>query len=568
MAVKVVKKKKKKLSMMASKGAVVEQSPYRPYYEEKRPPCTDTCPNGEKVREFLQCIAQHEDYGKTLEEALEEAFYIITETNPIPSTTGRVCPHPCESQCNRKDKDKAVNINACEMYVGDFALSKNLPLKAEPHKEYPHKVAIVGSGPAGLSCAYHLTRLGLNAEIFEREEQPGGLLRYGIPNFRLPKDNIIDREIKRIEDLGVKINCGVEVGKDITLKDLTEKYDAVFLALGAQKAIKPKLDGIDDIEGIYSGMDFLKRYAQGNLPQIGEKVVVIGADTASDAAMICRRLGAAVTFAYRRTIPNEEIFMKTASKEAKQAYEEDIEFQFATVPVELVSEGGKLVGVKFQRIKVEEIDDRGHAKRVTPLDEEPLLVEADTMIYSIGQTPDISHIAKELGITEDGFIKINDQFFLSKERRIFAGGDLVGPKLMYVTTAVGHGKLAAFNIAEVLTGEQFVKTDTKKLITPDGMHLELYDPKERYERTSQDPKERIKNFEPFLNNLSEEEFVEETKRCMSCGLCFDCGNCYTYCSHGCVKKLPKGQHYELHLETCDGCMKCYDNCPCGYISKR
>ncbi len=567
MAVKVVKKKKKKLSMMA-KGAVVEQSPYRPYYEEKRPPCTGTCPNGEKVREFLQCIAQHEDYEKTLDEALEEAFYIITETNPFPSTTGRVCPHPCESQCNRKDKDKPVNINACEMYVGDYALTKNLPLKKVSDKSYPYRVAIIGSGPAGLSCAYHLTRLGFGAEVFEKEEKAGGLLRYGIPNFRLPKEEVIDKEIKRIENLGVKINCCVCVGKDVTLKELKKQFDAIFLAVGAQKPIKPKLDGIDTIKGIYSGIEFLKMYAKSQTPEIGEKVVVIGADTASDAAMICRRKGAKVTFAYRRTIPDEETFMKTASKEAKQAYEEDITFQFATVPVELVSENGRLTGVKFRKIKVEERDERGHAKKISFCDEEPFLVEADTMIYSVGQLPDLSYLSKELGIEENSFLNVDDNFFLNEEMKVFAGGDLVGPRLMYVTTAIGHGKLAAFKIAETLSGEQFLKSDTRPLITSEGMHLELYEPKERHERASRDPKDRIKDFEPFLFNLSEEEFLEETKRCMSCGMCFDCGNCYTYCSHGCVKKLPKGQHYEFHLETCDGCMKCYDNCPCGYISKR
>ncbi len=514
----------------------------------------------------MQYIAQAEDYGRSFNEALEGAFYIIAETNPLPATTGRVCPHPCEKQRNRKDKDEAVNINACEMFVGDYALEHNLPLKKLTDKQRNQKVAIIGSGPAGLSAAYHLARLGFGVTIYEREEKPGGLLRYGIPNFRLPKD-VVDAEIKRIEDLGVEIKCSTEIGKDITIEQLKNNYDAIYIAIGAYKPIKPRLEGIDEIEGVYSGLDFLKRFAKGEKLDVGSDVVVIGADTAADAAMISRRLGAKVTFAYRRTIPDEEAFMQTASEEAKEAYEEDITFQFATIPVELVAENGKLKGVKFQRIKVEERDERGHAKKYSILDEPPFMVKADTMIYSVGQKPDYSSIEAIVKTTPEGFLQINDDFSIEGQDKIFAGGDVVRPKLMYVTTAIGHGHKAALHIAEKITGEKFITPDPRRVITSSEMHLHLYDPKPRHNRTFRDPKERVNDFEPFKNGLPKEEFIEEVKRCLSCGLCFDCGNCYMYCSHGCVKKLPKGQHYEFHLETCDGCMKCYDNCPCGYIDK-
>lgn len=559
MAVVKVKKSIKSFS----KPSGTEYSSDRPIYVEKRPPCSDTCPNGEQVREFLQYIAQAQDYGRTYEESLMGAFYIIALTNPFPATTGRICPHPCETKCNRKDKDSAVNINGCEMYIGDFALNNNLPLK-KSDEIYSGKVAIIGAGPSGLSAAYQLAKRGIKVTIFEKNAKPGGMLVYGIPNLRLPKD-IVNKEIQRILDLGVEIKCNVNIGKDITIEDLKENFDCIYVAIGAYKVDKPILDGIETIKGVYSGLDFLYQYANGEKIDIGKNVVVIGADTAADSAMISKRWGADVTFAYRRTVPDKEAFEKTASREAQDAYEENITFQFATVPVELKSENGKLVGVEFQKIKVGAKDERGHAAQTENIGT-PFTVKADTLIYSVGQKPDYTNLETLLNIKE-GFLKINNLYQVEGQNKIFAGGDVVGPKLMYVTTAIGHGFAAAMNMLEFLTNQKIVQLDTRKVIESDKMHLDLYELKPRHERQFRDPNQRVNDFDPFIYGFTKEEFIEEAKRCMSCGLCFDCGNCFTYCSHSGVKKLPKGQHYEFHLETCDGCMKCFENCPCGYIEK-
>jgi len=562
--VKKVVKKKKHLGSFAQ-GSKIEQSPYRPMYVEKRPPCTGHCPSSARVREYLQYVATSEKYGRTIDDSLKVAFDIVTETNPIPASTGRVCPHGCEDLCNRKDRDEPININACEMFIADYAIEKGLKLKKIGDIGKGKKIAVVGSGPGGLSVAYQLARQGFEVIVYEKDEKPGGLLYYGIPNFRLPK-KVVEKEIARIEELGVVFLCNICVGKDILIEELKNQYDAIYIASGAYKIDKPNLENIDKLPNIYSGIDFLHRFARGEKIDIGSKVVVLGADTAADAAMVCRRLGAEVTFAYRRTIPDVEAFKKTASKEALEAEEEDITFQFATVPVKLEIGDGKFKGIYFRKICVEEIDERGHAKKYhIDSDHPPFFVEASTLIYSVGQKPDISLFEDILNLNNEGFVNHNNLFV---DDKIMVGGDLIGPENMLVTVANSHGILAADKIMFNLTGQNLMKLDSRKIIESKDMYLDYFEKKPRKKRTYRAPEERVKDFEPYLIGLSLEDFLHEAKKCMSCGLCFVCENCYLYCTPQAFKKIPDqspGKPFRVAMELCDGCKKCAEVCPCGYI---
>jgi len=327
----LLKKNKKKKALKIHGGAGGEQSPYRPQAVEKHPPCIGTCPSGNDIRGWLTVIAQREKMGLSVEDATEKAWLIEMETNPMPSIMGRVCPHPCEDGCNRKDKDGAVAINSVERYFGDFALEKGLKAPMlDVGGPFEEKIAVVGSGPSGASCAYQLARRGYKVTVFESLPHLGGMLRYGIPEYRLPRD-IIDAEYQRIADCGVEFKTGVTIGQDITLEDLKKDYDAVFVGIGAHKGRLLGCPG-EEGEGVYTGTDFLRKANAGDNPEFGNEVVVIGGgDTAIDAARVtlrlghdaagvARREGARVVILYRRT--REE--MPAIEREIEEALEENI----------------------------------------------------------------------------------------------------------------------------------------------------------------------------------------------------------------------------------------------------
>ena len=284
-----------------------EISPLRPRFVPKAPPCASACPNGSEIRELMVSIAKAKDYGFTREQAFERVWNRIVERNPFPAVTGRICPHPCESACNRGAKDGPVAFNAIERMIGDFGIAHKLRLPRFAVRPRVEKVAIIGAGPAGLSCAYQLIRRGYAVTVFEALHQPGGMLRYGIPEFRLPRE-VLNAEIGRILDLGVELKCNCAVGKGISLQQLRRDFAAVFTGIGAHKGIELELPG-DDAPNVLSGIGFLKNVLAGQKPDLGDKVVVVGAGgTACDAARLSKRLGADVSLVgLELTAPRSEI---------------------------------------------------------------------------------------------------------------------------------------------------------------------------------------------------------------------------------------------------------------------
>lgn len=556
---KIVKKKKKGLKGLgrSSGGSAVETSPLRPQFVEKRPPCGDSCPNHNPIRKALMTIQKAEDYEKPYEQAFKEAFYMFLNKTPFPSVCGRVCPHPCETECNRNEKEGAVLINKVERFLGDFGLEKKLPPKKLTDEKRSEKIAVIGSGPGGVSCAYQLVRRGYQVTIFEAFPKTGGMLRYGIPDYRLPA-NILDAEINRVLDMGVELKLNTSIGNDISLDDLRKDYNAIFVAIGAHKGYKLRVEG-EDAPNVYSGVDFLHRVNAGEKVEIGDSVVVIGGgDTAIDAARVALRMGAKATILYRRTKKE----MPAIEEEIEGALTEGVEIHFLAAPIEIYKEGDKATGMKCQRMELGEPDDSGR-RRPVPIDGDVFDLNFSTLIPAISQEPDFTGF--DILIEGRDWIKI-DEKFKTKIDDLFSGGDNVN--LALAIDAIHHGRRAAEAIHEGFTGEAMpVEPHKMELIKYDKMKLSYYEKSDPVEIKEMPVEERLKIMDAeIINTLSQDDAIHEAKRCMSCGACFDCGACWSYCQDNAViKPLIKGEPYKFKMEFCNGCKKCEENCPCGYI---
>jgi NADPH-dependent glutamate synthase beta subunit-like oxidoreductase len=510
------------------------------------PPCSHSCPINNDIRGFLRTLADKQDF--------DEAWHVLTRTNPLPATCGRVCPHPCEGGCNRRDFDHPLAINSAERAVGDYGLEKHLEHKKLIPKR-KEKVAVIGSGPAGLSCAFHLAKRGFQVKIFEAKGEPGGMMRYGIPSYRLPKE-VLNREIDAILRLGIDLECNAKVGVNIPMDQLIQFYDAVFMGPGAQLGLPIGVPG-EEARGVYTGVDFLKAVNSGKTVDVGKDVVVVGGgNTAMDSARVAKRLGANVCVVYRRT----RVEMPAITAEIDEAMEERIMFRYHTNPVKIIADEGRVVGLLCVQMELKEPDASGRARPV-PIPGSESVIPADTVIMATGQAVDYDGL--EVQKIDNKWISTNEMQMTSIDK-VFAGGDAV-LGLETVSAAIGQGMRAAEAIEDYIEGQVESRLSPPPVIYSKDLNTYYYRKANRFQKDALPVHIRLKGFSEIYPAFDREEITKEAGRCFSCGLCFNCANCYMYCPDNAVKKAKSGTTYEFDLDFCKGCGLCAKECPCHYI---
>lgn len=544
---KTFSRKKLRMRGGSATSGKASSTDLRPFWSKKDPPCSIECPAGANIREWLTDIREGNSF--------EEAFYTLTDKNPFPSTMGRICPHPCETKCNRNELDEPVGINSVEGAIGDYAIKHGLKLKMLTNEKKSKKVAVIGAGPSGLSAAYQLVRRGYPVTVFEKYEKAGGMLRYGIPPYRLP-DDVLDAEIQRILDLGVELKTNCRVGENVELEDIRSDYDAIYFAIGNHQGMTLGVGG-EDANNVYTAASFLSKVNNGEKVDVGSKVLVVGGgDSAIDAARTSRRLGAEVTLLYRRSIKE----MPAIEHEISEAELEGVKYEFLATPVEIIKNGNNATKVKAIRMELKEADASGRARPV-PIEGSEFEIEIDTIIAALGQRPDFSGL--EIFKNEKGWITVDGDGKTTIDK-VYAGGDITADVAL-ATMAIGEGRRKALTMAYFLENRSPEKVTPLPIIKTDRMRLDHYEKTPKLQRSSVPLEERLKSFDEVINMLSQDDAAKEAARCMSCGMCFDCEKCYLFCQDGAVEILPKGQHYKFILNKCTGCKKCMEECPCGYI---
>lgn len=619
-----------------------------PEYVLSTPPCQGSCPAGEDIRGYLNIVRGIEKPPKD-SNWQTYAFQRITQANPFPSVMGRVCPAPCESGCNRNQVDDFVGINSVEHFVGDYAIENKLTLP-QAGASTGKKVALIGGGPASMSAAYQLRLKGHACTIFDDHAHLGGMMRYGIPGFRTPRE-VLDAEIQRILDLGVEVKLNTRIGVDITLEQLEKEYDAIFLGLGAQSGRMLPVPGFDAANCV-NAMAFLRAFNDGRLQHVGKRVVVIGGgDTSIDVATVARRLGnitvttesdrpehiiagqvahdvaavsaregAEVILVSRATIDK----MNANKHEIEQALAEGIEIIGGVTPISVIKGAdGRATALRVAEFEV--VKGETNIKAGTEKD-----IPADLIVSAIGQAVDFTGF--------DGFdngkglINANKNYEVPNKKGYFVGGDVIRPHLL--TTAIGHGSIAAESIDIYLKGEAqdkrpkvdvhhwdllrklvetehapvgFKAADKEELVKvekfakdidlglrgTDSAKYAVHNFEDRSDKyvipsnelflghfpfVSRNKREHITlnaaqalgHFEERLMKLDDKQVVAEAKRCMSCGLCFECDNCVVYCPQVAVFKVKRtdsttGRYVDTDYSKCIGCHICADVCPTGYI---
>ncbi len=531
-----------------------------PIYVHSLPPCTTGCPAGNDIRAWLTIVQLAELKGRSRKESYELAWHEASKTTPFAATCGRVCPYPCETTCNRSEKeDGAVNIHGFERWLGDFGIEQGLRhRRLTRKKQESKKVAVIGAGPAGLSCGFQLARHGYPVTVFEAFAEAGGMLRYGIPAYKLPR-KILDAEIEAIREIGVKIHCNTVVGRDIRLDTLKKEYDALFIGIGAHGERKLDLEG-EDADNVISGVRFLHLVHAGKMVEVGSEVVIIGGgDSAISAARVAKRLGAEVTILYRRTRAE----MPAIKQEIEAALAERIAIQYLVAPVALVLNGNRIVAVECQKMQLGEPDESGR-RRPVPVEDSTFKVPCTTLIPAIGQRPQWRD-AQEY-VQENGWLRPDDD--MAVDEGVYTGGDTLSLRL--VTTAIGEGRKAAERMIARFEGKKVVTGQELPVTGPEQMRLEYYAKRERNQAPWVPENTRLSSgLDLELDSgLSEEQFLAEADRCMSCGLCFECRECLKFCPQDAILEYPQnpmGEVMYTQYNRCVGCHICAQACPCGFI---
>lgn len=611
-----------------------------PTYVQSAPPCQGSCPAGEDIRGYLAIVRGIEKPplgadGKPVMPWQEYAWRRLTEANPFPSVMGRVCPAPCESGCNRNEVEDHVGINSVEHFLGEYAIANKLKFNKPAVVSSGKKVALLGGGPASLSCAYQLVLKGHEVTIFDEHEFLGGMMRYGIPGFRTPRD-VLDAEIQRILDLGVKTRMNCHVGKDITLEQIRKDFDAVFLGMGAQAGrALPIADA--EAPNVVTATAFLKAFNDGRLQHVGRHVVVVGGgDTSVDVATVARRLGhishakptdaehaiagrmaqdvADISAKQGAEVTLTSVFnidkMQANKHEIEQALAEGIHIRGDLTPVGIVrGADGRATALRVAQCEARMAGGKLEIKQIEGTEED---IPADLIVSAIGQSVDFTGL--EAFDNGKGAVSADRNYLVAGQQGVFAAGDVIRPHLL--TTAIGHGAIAADGIHSFLLGHDLEKRpkvdvhhfDLMRKMAEKGIKIEeahepmrgtynssvalhnvdnrsdryiiphdklflghfSYVPRNRREVITLDKEKALGNFQERLGVLDEKQVIAEAKRCMSCGMCFECDNCVVYCPQTAVYRVKKseattGRYVATDYNKCIGCHICADVCPTGYI---
>ncbi len=509
----------------------------RPEYIDRLPPCNHACPAGENIQGWL-FHAEAGDY--------ETAWRVLTQDNPLPAVMGRVCYHPCETSCNRGHLDESVGINPIERFLGDEALRRGWKF-APPPPATGKRVLVVGAGPSGLSAAYHLARLGHNVTIREAGPVPGGMMRFGIPKYRLPRE-VLDAEIQRIVDLGVTLELNSKVS-NLLEAQRAGRFDAVFLAVGAHIAKRAYIPA-GSASKMLDAVSVLRGMEGEEQPLLGRRVVVYGGgNTALDVARTAKRLGATESIiVYRRTRER----MPAHETELEEALQEGVLVKWLST----IKQAGES-SITVEKMK---LDAKGNPQPTGEFE----TLEADSVVLALGQDVDLSLLDGVPGLEiVDGVVKV-DAGMMTGHAGVFAGGDMV-PGERTVTVGIGHGKLAARNIDAWLRGETWVHPPSHELASFDKLNTWYYSDAPKSKQPVLDTIRRQSTFEEVVGSFDETTAQFEARRCLSCGNCFECDNCYGVCPDNAVIKLGPGLRYQFNLDYCKGCGLCVSECPCGAI---